>query len=53
MSLIQEAWDGKTPMQDPELVKLADSVAEKSTPKDKNGDSGRSTPSSTPAAAPS
>ena len=44
MSLIQEAWDGKTPMQDPELVKLADSIAEKSTGKDKNADSGRSTP---------
>ena len=44
MSLIQEAWDGKTPVQDPELVKLADSIAERSTGKDKTTDSGRTTP---------
>ena len=47
MSLIQEAWDGKTPVSDPELVKLADSIASKSTPKDKT-DSGRSTPAAAP-----
>ncbi|KAI0765397.1 serine/threonine protein phosphatase 2B [Fomes fomentarius] len=39
MSLIQEAWDGKTPVQDPELVKLADSIAGK-----EKTDSGRTTP---------
>nr|AVR59256.1 CNA2 [Ganoderma lucidum] len=45
MSLIQEAWDGKTPLQDPELVKLADSIAENSTGKSKDKtDSGRTTP---------
>lgn len=45
MSLIQEAWDGKTPLQDPELVKLADSIAENSTGKGKDKtDSGRTTP---------
>ena len=45
MSLIQEAWDGKSPLQDPELVKLADSIAEKSTGKDKTSESGRTSPS--------
>lgn len=44
MSLIQEAWDGKSPLQDPELVKLADSIAEKSTGKDKSSESGRTSP---------
>ena len=47
MSLIQEAWDGKTPLQDPELVKLADSIAGK-----EKTDSGRTSPSGG-AAAPS
>ena len=52
MSLIQEAWDGKTPVQDPEIVKLADQVAQKSTGKEKkDSESGRSTPRE--AAAPS
>ena len=44
MSLIQEAWDGKAPLQDPELVKLADSIAGASAGKEK-ADSGRSSPS--------
>ncbi|KAI0371410.1 serine/threonine protein phosphatase 2B [Pilatotrama ljubarskyi] len=44
MSLIQEAWDGKTSFQDPELVKLADQVADKSTGKNAS-ESGRTSPS--------
>ena len=44
MSLIQEAWDGKAPLQDPELVKLADQIAEKSTGKN-TSESGRTSPS--------
>lgn len=44
MSLIQEAWDGKTPEKDNELMKLADQVAGKSTGKN-SSESGRTSPS--------
>lgn len=44
MSLIKEAYDGKNATPDPELDKLADQVANKSTGKN---ESGRSTPAST------
>ncbi|KAI0938369.1 3',5'-cyclic-nucleotide phosphodiesterase (PDEase) (3':5'-CNP) [Taiwanofungus camphoratus] len=47
MSLIKEAVDGRVPMQDPELMKLADQIAGQSTGRNGNGvaDSARITPS--------
>ncbi|KAH9943522.1 serine/threonine protein phosphatase 2B [Amylocystis lapponica] len=46
MSLIKEAVDSRNPMQDPELMKLANQVAGQSAGRNGNGaaDSGRSTP---------
>lgn len=46
MSLIKEVYDGKAPLQDAELDKLADQVADKTSGKT---ESGRSTPSPAPA----
>ncbi len=48
MSLIQEAWDGKTPEKDEDLTKLVDSIAGK-----EKTESGRTTPSGAGGAAPS
>lgn len=45
MSLIKEVYDGKTPLSDAELDKLADQVADKAAGKNGASDSGRSTPS--------
>lgn len=44
MTLIKEAYDGKNATPDPELDKLADQVANKSTGKNGATESGRSTP---------
>ena len=49
MSLIKEVYDGKTPLPDAELDKLADQVADKTAGKNGSADSGRSSPGPAPA----
>jgi serine/threonine-protein phosphatase 2B catalytic subunit len=44
MSLIKEVYDGRAPLQDTEVEKIADQVAEQTSGKNGAADSGRSSP---------